>query len=123
MIKLKLLSILLCLWALTGCYYDVESELYPTSGGCDTLDVSLSIDLKEVFTRNNCIGCHNSNLQNGSVNLETYAGVLATAETGKLVSSITHDGKASAMPPGGVKISTCDVQKVLAWIQQGKKNN
>lgn len=120
---IKTICILSGFWLLAGCYYDTESELYPNAGGCDTIDVSYSQEVQAIFNRNNCLNCHNSNLQNGNVNLETHSTVVASVQTGKLASSLTHDGKASPMPPGGVKIPACDVEKVLAWISQGSKNN
>jgi len=108
---------------MTSCYYDVESELYPNKPACDTLNVTYKLTIKPVLERNNCLNCHNTGLSSGGVNLDNYSSLAPTIASGKLLSSVNHDGKASKMPQGGAKISDCDLKKIEIWIKNGAPDN
>lgn len=123
---MKIISTVLFVFTLglvTSCYYDVESELYPNGSSCDTSNVTYKLTVKPVLEKNNCISCHNTNLPSGNVNLDNHASIMISVNSGKLLSSINHDGKASKMPQGGAKIPDCDIRKIEIWIRQGAIDN
>jgi hypothetical protein len=114
---------LLTIGCMTSCYYDVESELYPNGSACDTLNVTYQLTIKPVLERNNCLNCHNTGLNSGGINLDNYSAITPTIASGKLLSSVNHDGKASQMPKGGAKIPDCDLKKIEIWIKNGAPDN
>jgi predicted small secreted protein len=109
---------------MAGCYYD---EVVGGDVGMPQ-NVSFSSDVVPIFQKNcNNSGCHdqipsakpslagdkayNALLQGGYVN------TIAPNQS-KLYSSIT-DG---SMPPSG-SLSSLDIKIILAWINEGAKNN
>jgi hypothetical protein len=70
-----------------------------------------------------CIGCHNNTTQNGGVNLATYTGVQTVALNGKLAGAITGASGYPQMPPGGQKLSDCNITQITEWINAGAPNN
>lgn len=110
--------------AISGCYYDNEEELYPVTNQapCDTAAVTLSAVVKPILNQH-CIGCHNAGFASGGVDLETYTQLASSANSGKLLSSVKHDGKASPMPKGSPKLDECSIHKIEKWIRLGAKND
>jgi cytochrome c5 len=106
---------------LSGCYYDVESELY---GGevCDLSAVGYAADIEPIISTH-CTGCHGGAAPSGGLQLGSYAQVAAIAQSGSLVDR-THRsaGDALAMPPSG-RLSDCQLQKIQNWVNQGAPNN
>ena len=70
-----------------------------------------------------CITCHNSTLTSGNHNLSNYNGVAASIQTGRFTGSIQHSSGFSAMPQGGSKLSDCDINAIVKWINAGYPNN
>jgi hypothetical protein len=118
-IIIQITFFLLTVGLFSSCYYDVESELYPNKPACDTLNVTYKLTIKPILERNNCLNCHNTGLNSGGVNLDNYSSLAPTIASGKLLSSVNHDGKASKMPQGGAKIPDCDLKKIEIWIKNG----
>lgn len=123
-INLKLILLFAVISVFSACYYDNEEELYPNTNQtpCDTASVTLSAVVKPILNQH-CTGCHNAGFASGGVDLETYAQLASSANSGKLLSSIKHDGKASPMPKGSAKLDACSIAKIEKWIQLGAKNN
>ena len=118
---MKQLSIYIVIsFFIVSCYYDVEEELYPN--GCNTGSVTFASTIVPLL-KNNCYDCHSSSVQQGGVILEGYANVKTYVSNGKLLSAITHDGNASAMPQGEPKLSDCLINKIETWINNGAPNN
>ncbi|HET9058160.1 MAG TPA: cytochrome c [Chitinophagaceae bacterium] len=109
------------LFMLSSCYYDVEKELYPPSL-CDTTNLTFSSAIVPIIQKN-CVSCHNTLSPGGNIILDTYGGVSAAASSGKLYGSITYSAGYSPMPPGGTKLSNCDLTKINKWINNGILNN
>ena len=122
-IIIQITFFLLTVGLFSSCYYDVESELYPNKPACDTLNVTYKLTIKPILERNNCLNCHNTGLNSGGVNLDNYSSLAPTIASGKLLSSVNHDGKASKMPQGGAKIPDCDLKKIEIWIKNGAPDN
>ena len=121
----RILTILLMVSVtlLSGCYYDVEEELYPANdNSCDTADVTYSLTVKPIIN-DNCIVCHSQASQQGSVVLETYNDIQVYASSGQLLGAIKHQPGYSPMPQGGAKLSDCNILKIEKWVLSGIPNN
>ena len=103
-----------------ACYYDNEKELYGTAVPCDTLAVSYSTEIQGIIT-NNCQGCHNNQSASGNLNLESTAS--RTANIAKILDRIGRSaGDPLVMPTSG-PMSTCNINKIRAWSNQGLPTN
>jgi mono/diheme cytochrome c family protein len=87
---------------------------------CTTSNMSFTRDIQPIFAAN-CNGCHNATAPSAGINLTTYNGTNAISS--RLVGSITHAAGYAPMPTASIKLSTCDINKISAWITQGKLNN
>ncbi len=117
-------TIMLITFTITGCYKDVEEELYPGSGAsCDTTNVKYSVTVTSILQNYGCLGCHSGAGSSGNIRLDSYSAVKQLADNGKLYGSITWSSGFSPMPKGGAKMSTCDISKIKAWIDAGAPNN
>ena len=114
---LLILSVVLA----TGCYYDVEEELYP-NGNCDTTQVKYTT-INGLLNNYGCMGCHVGGSSSGGILLGNYTQVKASVTNGKLWGAINHLPGFSPMPQGSNKMSTCDINKFKAWIDSGAPNN
>ncbi|MCU0345617.1 MAG: hypothetical protein MUC59_01655 [Saprospiraceae bacterium] len=120
---------LLLLAMMSGCAYDNFEELYPPDpAGCDTSAVSFANDI-EPLMKSSCgslsTGCHAVGNFNDA-DLDSYEGVKAVADNGKLVSSVTWDGVAtnSRMPSGSSsKMDDCTIQDIQQWVADGAPDN
>lgn len=106
-----------------GCYYDVEEELYPANGSCDTTGVNYSGSVVSLLQSNGCTGCHSGSSPSGNISLDGYNNVRAAALNGKLYGSINHSAGYSPMPQGGNKMTDCNIRQIKAWIDGGAINN
>jgi len=106
--------------ALSGCYYDNVTDLYPN--GCNVIDVSYSRNLVPILDAN-CLSCHNDLSQQGGVVLEEYEDVLRYVENGELLGSIKHEDGFEPMPLTGGKLTNCQIKKFEAWIDAGAFDN
>lgn len=126
--KILFTGILLCLLtaATSSCYYDKADLLYPnSSASCDTITTArFSADVLAVFgTSCNMSGCHNTASASSGVILDTYAGVKAAADNGRLMGSINQTSGYSPMPKGSGKLNTCSIRRIQQWINAGTPNN
>jgi len=90
-------------------------------GACDTVNITFSGTVFPLI-QNSCIGCHSGSSPNGSVSLTNYQEILAQANNGKLLGSITYASGLVGMPVS-VKLSDCDVNAIRIWIRNGAPNN
>lgn len=119
---LPLILILTLLTVFSGCYYDIEEELYPNAAACDTSGITYSGTVS-VIMQQNCLSCHSSASAQGNVVLATYNDVKAYAQSGALVGVIKHSSGYSPMPKGGNKLKACDIRKIELWVANGMPNN
>ena len=116
---------LLFSFGLTSCFYD--KELDQNAGGLPT-NVSLSNDVQPIFTKNCALsGCHDATptqkpslVLGASYNALVQGGFLnVTVPTaGILYREISEQH----MPPG-IPLSSRDANMIIAWLQEGAKNN
>jgi len=114
---------------MAGCYYD---EVLPEPVVVDNTigDVTFSGDIIPIFTQSCAVtGCHVSQGQHPDLTAaNAYSSLtadpdlinVAVPESSELYEWLTGKGTLP-MPPSGIDASIA--AKVLAWIQQGAKNN
>lgn len=114
--------------ATQSCKYDVESELYPTSGTttCDSSAAKFATFVSPLMV-SKCAtsGCHNSVTVAAGVNLDGYTSIknYITRSSGVFFGSIKHSSGYSSMPQGGSKLPDCDIIKLQLWANAGLLNN
>ena len=107
--------------SLSSCYYDKSEELYG-KGSCDTTSVTYSTSISPIINRD-CSSCHSGGSPSAGISLYDYTSVKNYMTSSRLVlmGYVKQDGTASNMPKGGSKISTCEINKLEAWVNQGMK--
>lgn len=88
------------------------------TSSCDTLNMGFAAKIQPIIQAN-CVGCHGANNPSAGINLTTLAGVRAVATNGRLVGSISKQAGFVPMPPAGNGLSSCHINQVKAWINQG----
>jgi len=105
----------------SSCYYDVEEELYDPK--CDSLDVTYMGTIRGIVF-SYCQNCHNTGVESGGVILDTYEGIRAVVDDGRLLSAVKRDVVASPMPPPpSTRISDCAIEQIEVWIRRGAPKN
>jgi hypothetical protein len=123
-IILPCLLVMSVIVALNSCYYDVESELYPSTGSCDTTNITYSTTIKNILQNGSCLSCHSgTGASGGNIVLDNYNSVKTMAQSGRLYGAIAHSAGYQPMPQGGGKLTNCDISKVKTWINSGIPNN
>lgn len=112
--------------SIISCYKDNAEDMYPSQSGgspCETGNVTFSNTVSSLIATNCATaGCHATGTPTG-INLSSYSGIAAIANSGKLMASITHSGSASAMPKGLPKLDDCTIAKIKKWVDDGAPNN
>lgn len=104
-----------------GCYYDVESDLYPKNY-CDTTNIRYAATIEPIVSASCAVpGCHVPGVQ-GVDDFTTYGGFHAQVTNGAVVSAIEWTGATAVMPPSG-KLRDCDIKKILIWVNAGSPDN
>lgn len=111
-----------------SCYYDVESELYPTTGttSCDSSTAKFATFVSPLMA-SKCAtsGCHNATSASAGVNLDGYTNIknYVSRSSAVFFGSIKHSSGYSSMPQGGSKLADCDITKLQLWVNAGFLNN
>jgi len=117
----SLLFAFLTALSFTGCYYDVQEEIYP----CNVpVEVTYSVDVQPII-QSNCYGCHSTGLassKGAGIYLESYDSLKARIDENILMCAIKHEG-CSPMPKNSSKLSTCVIREIDSWINAGAQNN
>ena len=126
-VKMMIIGGLLAITA-AGCYNDKADKLYPTASAttCDTTTVTFAADIEPIISANCAIsgGCHDAAgaATTSGYNFVGYSDDLVNqASIGKLVSDIEHT--TNPMPQNAPKLSDCDINKIIRWVNQGAQNN
>ncbi len=135
---MKVLKIAIFLFAgllltMQSCYYDNEESLYvdvvnpgDTSivviNGCDTVNVTYALTIAPLMSQS-CNSCHSGTFPSAGIKTDSYTELKKYVANGRLMGSIKHSSGYSAMPQGAAKFSTCNIQKMDAWIHKGALNN
>lgn len=89
---------------------------------CDTSSYTYNGRVKQIMT-NWCTGCHNSSSASGGYDLSNYVGVVSSITANRLIGTIQHLAGYSAMPKNTSKLSDCDINAVVKWVNNGYPNN
>ncbi len=101
-----------------------SEDMFPINN-CDTTNVKYSVDIVAIL-QTNCYRCHGAGNTGGSggILLEGYVNLSKWANNGYLVGNVTHAPGYIPMPYGQAqKISACEINRIIAWVNQGSKNN
>ena len=113
---------LLFSFTITGCYYDKENELYPTSATCDTSGVmTYSGSIAPIMT-GNCNVCHSGANPSGGIITNNYDDLKVIALNGTLWAAVNWTGPVQ-MPEGMDKLTECNLVQIKKWIDAGAPNN
>ncbi len=111
---------------LAACAKDSEDRLAAEHGGviCDTTSVRYSADIVPIL-QENCYSCHgqNNSYGSGGVILEGHDSLTVWAKRGYLRGVVTHAAGFVAMPYGKPTLPDCEMNKIIAWIDQGEADN
>jgi len=88
------------------------------STGCDTSNVTYSGTIQLVISLY-CIGCHSGTNPAYSINLSTYDGVSAVANSGRLMGALRWETGFFPMPKNGNQLSACQISQFQKWIDTG----
>jgi hypothetical protein len=115
---IKLLFAVVATTLLSGCYYDVEQELY--SSNCDTSGVTYSGTVVPMLQANGCLGCHTAPATAGNnIVLDNQASIASLVQQNRFISG------ADRMPPSPSPpaLTDCNMDKLRAWANAGAPNN
>lgn len=116
-------ALFLLLFVFFSCSKKNEDELGGNNNNtCVSTNMSFTTNIKPIL-QNFCFSCHGNGLSQNAVNFDTYAGVKAVADNGKLVGTISHASGFVAMPQSGPKLSECNIDKIKSWVTSGALNN
>lgn len=104
-----------------SCSKKNEEDL-STGTTCNSSNMTYTANIKPIL-QSFCFSCHGNGLSQNGVNFDTYAGVKAVVDNGKLIGAITHASGFSPMPENGSKLSDCNISKIQDWINHGALNN
>ncbi len=125
----KILIVAATVFVLAGCYNDKYDKLYPQPVvTCDTSAVSFKNDIMPILN-NSCNvagGCHDIAGQSVSgYEFTTYESFRFQATQDILINDIngTPTNGRHAMPKNLPKMAQCDIDKMTAWVHQGRLDN
>jgi hypothetical protein len=102
-----------------GCYKDNKESMFPTTGICDTTNVTWGKDIQAIVNTSCAIsGCHNA-AASGGYNLSNFAGVKMMVDNKRFVAVL----ELGTMPKGAPPLDTCTINKVRSWIGKGALQN
>ena len=115
------LALVMFLFIVFSCSKENEQELGAGSI-CETSNMTYAANIQPIL-ENFCYSCHGRGLFQNGINFDTYAGVKAVADNGKLVGAISHSAGFVAMPQSAPKLSDCNINRIKAWVNSGAPNN
>jgi uncharacterized membrane protein len=91
---------------------------------CDTSAVKYAADIVPILQAN-CYRCHASENNGGSggIILEGYNNLTMWANNGYLIGNVTHAPGYIPMPYDMPILTNCELNKIVAWVNQGALNN
>ena len=114
-------ALVMVLCIVYSCAKENEQEL-GAGTTCETSNMTYSKSIQPII-ETFCYDCHGRGLSQNNINFDTYAGVKAVADNGKLVGAISHASGFVAMPQSAPKLSNCNIDKIKAWVNAGAPNN
>ena len=104
-----------------SCAKENEQEL-GAGFTCETSNMTYTKSIQPIL-ESFCYNCHGRGLSQNGINFDTYSGVKAVADNGKLVGAVSHASGFVAMPQSAPKLSDCNIKKIKSWVDAGAPNN
>ena len=98
-----------------------EDEPKPMT--CDTSNVSFSGVILPIIEQNCFNGCHSGANPSSGFTLESYADVKVKVDDGRLGGAVQRKPDFGAMPLNMDPLPVCEVDQIIAWIDQGAQDN
>lgn len=89
---------------------------------CDTSNYTYSAVVKPLLDKW-CLSCHTDGNAGSGHNFKTYTGIKNSISTGRFLGSIQHQAGFSPMPQNLDKLPTCDLNRIVNWVNAGAPNN
>jgi hypothetical protein len=119
--NIGLAAVLIAL-ALANFSCEREAVVFGKNTVCDTTTVTYSGTIAPIISTN-CLSCHSASNPSAGFSLSNYEQVKPYAQGGILLGVVQHSSGFQAMPKGGNKLATCDINKIMAWVNRGAPNN
>jgi hypothetical protein len=107
---------------LSSCSKESADNLEGASATCDTTNVSYSQQVVPIL-QDNCYSCHSGTTPPTGISLDSYANLKTFVSNGFLVDAVTQNGIVTPMPYGLPELPSCEVNTIVAWVNQGALNN
>lgn len=120
--KARFLYFLTIVGVSTSCYNDKEAVLYPDTK-CDPIVTSTYQGTVAPLMSQYCNACHSGSFPSAGILLDSHAELKKYVDNGRLMGSINWSSGYSAMPKNGNKLTSCNINKIQAWISAGALNN
>ena len=96
----------------------------PNSSNCNTCDTTFKYASRvKPLMDKWCVGCHSTNNAGGGHDLSNYNGIKTSITSGRFLGSVQHTVGFSQMPKSAAKLSECDVNAIVKWVNAGAPNN
>lgn len=107
-------------WISDGAKNTINCE---STGPC-TIDspVSFKNDVLPIID-NYCFGCHNTQDPQGGYSYSTHSETMKSVNDGTLMGSILFEDGYVAMPYNSNMMSTCNIDIIRVWIEEGATDN
>lgn len=89
---------------------------------CDTSSVSFQNDIFPIF-ETSCQNCHGGSTPSANRSMENYSEIRDAVENSEVLPRINHVSGYPPMPPSGIKLDECKINKIEAWAMAGYPNN
>lgn len=115
----KISTVIFCVVFFVGCYYDNEEDLYPFADNCNTTDVKFRRDIQPIISKSCATsGCHVPG-GTGVGNFQVFGELKSKVDDNSFNNRVFVQRN---MPPDEM-LSSCEIQKLQAWVEQGAPNN
>jgi len=105
----------------TGCENNSEEDLYGVII-CDTTNITWDSKISKIF-QDNCVSCHNSELNYNGIRHDTYEEELKVIQSGRLRGAVNHENGFTPMPFNQGKLPVCELQLINLWLDHGAPEN
>lgn len=89
---------------------------------CDTTNVSYSGQVLPIL-QDNCYSCHSGSNPVSGIELSDFSVLQIHVKNGDLKSAVTHTGSVVPMPYGLPMLPSCELNTIVAWVNQGALDN
>ncbi len=121
---LKTVPVLFLVLVVSSCLNDSIMEIPdPDHIACDTTDVSFSAVIVPILEGNCYSVCHDGDNPTSGFLLNSYLGVKAKVDDGRLFGAVAQQAGFVPMPLNKNPIGDCEISQIKAWIDEGAQDN